>query len=278
MLRYVIAAALALFFVVSILLVSCNDNRTPAVVSKQDSVRLQVDRGRYLVNAVVHCTMCHSQLDFKKFSLPVISGTQGGGGIALHEVDTTFPGKLWFPNITPFALKDWTDSQIARAITKGIRKNGDTLTPIMPFHDFNKMDVEDVTAVVAYIRTLNPVDTSYPARQLFIPVSAFGPLPENDNTKNTKHDPTDKIKYGEYLTSIAGCGGCHTPEKEKPEAGKPFAGGNETRLSAFIVRTANITPDTATGIGAWTEKMFIAKFRNNASPENINRQAGKYNI
>jgi hypothetical protein len=107
------------------------------------------------VNAVVHCTMCHSQLDIKKFSLPVIPGTEGGGGIAFHEVDSTFPGKLWFPNITPFALKDWTDAEIARAITKGIRKNGDTLTPALPFHDFNKMYKEDVASVIAYLRTLN---------------------------------------------------------------------------------------------------------------------------
>jgi hypothetical protein len=41
--------------------------------------------------------------------------------------------------------------------------------------------------------------------------------------------------------------------------------------------SANLTPDTATGIGAWTEEMFIAKFRNNSSRENLNREPGKYN-
>ena len=146
----------------------------------------------------------------------------------------------------------------------------------MPFHEFSKMDKDDVTAVIAYIRTLKPVDTSYPARQLFIPLSVFGSLPENDYTKNTIHDTADKIKYGEYLISISGCADCHSPGEGTPEKGKLFAGGKEHKLPGVKVRSANLTPDTATGIGAWTEEMFILKFRNNSSRENLNREAGKY--
>ena len=277
MLRHATAAVLAMFLVVYFFSYSCNDNHTQAVLSKEDSLKLQVERGNYLVHSVVHCFFCHSQLDFKKFSLPMVPGTEGGGGIALHELDSTFPGKLWFPNITPFALKEWTDTEIARAITKGITKNGDTLTPVMPFHEFSKMHEEDIASVISYIRTLKPIDTSYPKRQLLVPVSVFGPLPGNDYTTNIKPDTADKIKYGEYLVSIAGCAGCHTPAKGKPEAGKPFAGGNEDKFPEFTVRTANLTPDTATGIGAWTEEMFVAKFRTNSSRENLNREAGKYN-
>ena len=277
MLRQTTAAVLAMFFIVSFFSNSCNDNNTHVVLTKEDSLKTEVDRGDYLVHSVVHCTFCHSQLDFKKFSLPVIPGTEGGGGIVLHELDSTFPGKLWFPNITPFALKDWTDGEIARAITKGIRKNGDTLTSVMPFHDFSKMCKEDVASVIAFIRTFKPIETSYPNRQLLVPVSAFGPLPENDYITNIKPDTADKIKYGEYLVSIAGCSGCHTPGEGTPQAGKLFAGGNENKFPEFTVRTSNITPDTATGIGTWTEEMFIAKFRNNSSRENIDREAGKHN-
>jgi hypothetical protein len=102
-------------------------------------------------------------------------------------------------------------------------------------------------------------------------------LPDKDYTKNIKPDPVEKIKYGEYLTSIAYYGDCHTPAKGKTKEGKLFAGGNEDKELDFIVRSANLTPDTATGIGGWTEEMFIAKFRSNSSPENFNREAGKYN-
>jgi hypothetical protein len=277
MLKYFTTAIIAVLIITAAFLNACNNSSGPAVLSKEDSLKQQIVRGDYLVHSVVHCLFCHSQLDLKKFSMPVIPGTEGGGGIALHEFDSTFPGKLYFPNITPFALKDWTDDEIARAMTKGIRKNGDTLTSIMPFHDFSKMYKDDIAAVVAYIRTLKSIDSSYPKRQLFIPISAFGPLPDNDYTKNTKPDTSDKIKYGEYLVTIAGCGGCHTPAEGLPEAGKPFAGGNETKFTAFTVRTANLTPDTATGIGAWTEEMFITKFRNNSSRESLSNEPGKHN-
>jgi len=274
MLKRISIAIISVLVVLTVLLNACNNDSGISALSKEDSLKLKVDRGSYLVHSVTHCTMCHSQLDFTKFSFPVIPGTEGGGGIALHEFDSTFPGKLYFPNITPYKLKDWTDGEIARAITHGINKDGDTLLPIMPYHDFSRMAKEDVESVIAYLRTMDTVDTSYPKRQLFIPVAMFGggPLPDNDYTTNTRPDSTDKIKNGQYLISIAGCEGCHSPDTTKH-----FAGGFEEKSPGFTVRSGNLTPDSATGIGAWTEEMFIAKFRSNSSPENVNREAGKYN-
>ena len=50
---------------------------------------------------------------------------------------------------------------------------------------------------------------------------------------------------------------------EKGKAvGQPFAGGFEFRFpNGSIVRSANITPDKATGIGAWDRDTFIRKFK-----------------
>jgi hypothetical protein len=277
MLKYFSTVMLAALVITTACLNACKNNSGPAVLSKEDSLKQQLDRGNYLVNSVVHCLHCHSQADFEKFSLPPKPGTEGGGGIAIHELDSTFPGRIVIPNITPNGLKDWTDQEIARAVTKGIRKNGDTLLPTMPYDVFSKMTGYDVDAVIAYIRTLKPIETNYPKRELFIPASMFGPLPANDYTTNIKPDTADKIKYGGYLVSIAGCKSCHTPVEGMPNAGKLFAGGNEDKFPTFTVRAANITPDTATGIGGWTEAMFIAKFRNNSTPENLSRNAGKQN-
>jgi len=87
-----------LFLVVSVVfLMACNSNNpTRAALSKEDSLQKQLDRGNYLVNSVVNCVDCHSQLDLNKFSLPVVPGTEGGGGMAVHEL-IEIPGKIYIP-------------------------------------------------------------------------------------------------------------------------------------------------------------------------------------
>ena len=258
---------------------ACNSSTdTTAASTPEDSIQGLMARGDYLVHSVVNCVDCHSALDTNKFSFPLVPGTEGMGGLALHEVDQ-IPGKVWIPNITPFALKDWTDEEIARAITRGINKNGDTLFPVMPYHGLSHMAKEDVDAVITYIRALKPIENTIPKREMYMPMSAFGPLPDNDYKQNTIPDSTDMVKYGEYLVSIAHCTDCHTPftPEGAPDFAKYLAGGHRFENRFFTVTVANITPDSATGIGTWTEAMFLAKFRTNAAPENLNTTPGKKN-
>ena len=61
----------------------------------------------------------------------------------------------------------------------------------------------------------------------------------------------EKIERGRYLAVLGDCVACHTSP-----GGKPFAGGValETPFGALV--GPNITPDLATGIGAWTEADF----------------------
>src|SRR5580692_3725265 len=58
------------------------------------------------------------------------------------------------------------------------------------------------------------------------------------------------IARGAYLAAAAGCDQCHT---DKAEGAHPFAGGRRLTTGFGIVVTPNITPDRATGIGAWSE-------------------------
>lgn len=271
---------ISVLFVFAIMIFySCNSNTGEMAVSKEDSVRQLYERGNYLVHSVVNCIDCHSSFQLTKFSLPIVPGSEGGGGFPLHLIDSTIPGIIYIPNITPYRLKDWTDEEIARAITKGINKNGDTLFPIMPYHGLSRLAPEDVDAIVTYIRSLKPIEDTIPARQMFVPMAMFGPLPDNDYKANKKPDTTDLIKYGEYLVTIAHCTDCHTPftKEGPPDMTKYFAGGQHFNLPAFSVTVANITPDSATGIGSWTEEMFIKKFRENASQEKLNSEPGKLN-
>ncbi len=61
---------------------------------------------------------------------------------------------------------------------------------------------------------------------------------------------------GKYLTVAGNCEGCHTAP-----GGQPFAGGNSVATPFGAIRSPNLTPDRATGIGAWTDEDFIRAMR-----------------
>jgi Cytochrome c len=260
---------------------SCNDNKTeePQATENKDSIA-KVERGRYLANYVAVCIDCHSTRDITKWSLPVVPGTEGGGAGFPFGKDVGVPGMVFPPNITPFALKDWTDDEIAKAIVQGINKKGDTLFPIMPYHNYSRMAKDDIYLIIAYLRTLKPIDSLKPPRKLEISMSMLGPLAQTDLSKNVKPDPSDKVKYGEYLVTFASCGDCHTPRDMKtgiPDFSKAFSGGFVFSTPFFKVAVANITPDSATGIGALTEDAFVQKFQGNAADGKVNTNPGREN-
>lgn len=67
---------------------------------------------------------------------------------------------------------------------------------------------------------------------------------------------------GAYLFAMAGCAGCHTRR-----GGTPLAGGREIASPFGVFVSPNITPDTATGIGGWTEADFIRAMTLGLSPD-----------
>jgi mono/diheme cytochrome c family protein len=113
----------------------------------------QVARGSYLVE-FGGCGDCHTPGHFAGKNDPrILGGSDVGFGI---------PGVGVFvgPNLTPdkaTGLGNWTDQQIANAITKGERPDGRILSPIMPWKGFSHLLPSDVMAIVAYLRTLKPV-------------------------------------------------------------------------------------------------------------------------
>jgi hypothetical protein len=221
---------------------------------------------------------CHSKRDITKFALPMVAGFEGGGHVVPFGKAEGVPGEVTPPNITPFALKDWTDDEIVRAVVEGINKKGDTLFPAMPYHNFSRLAKDDIYSIVAYIRTLKPVETVMPARKLEIPPSMFGPLPENTLATNKKPDPSDKVKYGEYMITAAVCGECHTPmTPQGPDFSKAYSGGFVFDAGFMKVAVGNITPDSATGIGTWTEDAFVQKFKTNAAQTEKGEDPGKFN-
>ncbi len=262
---------------------SCKGKKAETPVSgKEDSVNNVLERGKYLVEHVAACLDCHSKRDFTKYSGPVTAGTEGGGGMLFDE-KFGLPGKLYSKNITPdpeTGIGNWTDEEILRAITQGINKKGDTLFPLMPYVNFNHMAKPDLLSIIAYIRTLKPIKNEVPARQLMMPISAVYPakflLPTVDN--NQMPPESDPVKYGMYLITMADCGTCHSPlTPQGPDMTRMYAGGYTFELPTNKVTSANITPDSTTGIGTWTEERFMNKFTPYREEKNYNYDPGKQN-
>ena len=126
------------------------------------------------------------------------------------------------------------------------------------------MDKEDIYAIIAYIKTLPAINggvttasnSDFPMNFIIntIPQEpAFQPIPDKSN----------QAAYGEYLTTMASCVHCHTPQDEQGQFIEEmnFAGGMEFPIpTGGTVRSSNITPHK-TGIGSWTKEAFIARFK-----------------
>lgn len=225
-------------------------------------------RGAYLANHVAVCIDCHSTRNWEYFAGPIVPGTEGKGGEEFNE-SFGFPGTIYAHNITPAALGSVSDGVLYRAITTGVDKNGKAMFPLMPYTRFNTMSEEDVLSVIAYIRTLKPVENTPPETKLNFPLNLIVRTIPMKRTPQPEPDTSDIYAYGKYLVNAASCIECHTQQvKGEPLAGMEFAGGFAFPFpDKSVVRSANITPDEETGIGAWSETDFITKFKFFDTPE-----------
>lgn len=220
----------------------------------------KVARGKYLANHVSVCMDCHSTRDWSIFSAPLVDGTLGKGGEVFDE-NLGFPGRFVAPNITPAGLKDWTDGEIFRAVTCGVNKDGKALFPIMPHPNFGRMDENDIHAIIAYIRSLTPIENKTEASVATFPMNfILNTIPKPAEFTKLP-SPSDQVAYGKYLVNAASCNDCHTKKVKGKIAGESFAGGFEFKFpDGSIVSSMNITPDP-TGIGTWDKETFISRFR-----------------
>lgn len=69
---------------------------------------------------------------------------------------------------------------------------------------------------------------------------------------------------GDYLFCAAGCGGCHTDEKNR---GPALAGGAAIKTPRGTFYGPNISPDPAHGLGRWREADFLRAMRAGVRPD-----------
>jgi hypothetical protein len=221
----------------------------------------QIERGRYLANHVAVCMDCHSRRDWSYFSGPLMPGTLGQGG-ERFDAATGLPGVVISKNITPAGIGEWSDGELHRAITGGLRRDGAALFPLMPYDAYRFMPEEDVLAIMAYVRSIPPIANEVPEHDLDFPLSLLvNAIPKPAEPRSVNR--LDPVEYGGYLATVGGCIWCHTPVNERGQTVREaaLAGGHEFPMGGFLARSANITPDPETGIGTWTREDFLARFR-----------------
>jgi hypothetical protein len=109
--------------------------------SAQTSENDPVKRGRYVFALAGGCG-CHT----------AEGGSTNAGGRPLRTPFGTFYGT----NITPdptYGIGKWTDKELIDGIRLGTRPDGSVMSPVMPYPAFSGMGDEDVSALVAYLRT-----------------------------------------------------------------------------------------------------------------------------
>ncbi|MEB2775946.1 cytochrome C [Algoriphagus sp. D3-2-R+10] len=236
---------------------------SPAPTLTIDPSPDRVARGAYLANHVTVCVDCHSERDFSVFSGPIKSGTIGSGGDRFDQ-SMGFPGVFFARNITPTGISDYTDGELYRLITTGVTNDGRAMFPLMPYPYYGKMDPQDIYDIIAYVRTLDPIEKEIPDSKADFPVSLILKTIPKDATPQPKPAKTDQVAYGGYLINAAACMECHSPVDAQGTilAGKEYSGGREFAFpDGSVVRSANLTQDEKTGIGSWSEDMFLGRFK-----------------
>jgi mono/diheme cytochrome c family protein len=237
----------------------------PASSIKVSMAPERVARGKMIFELLGDCSGCHSGHDFTRIGNPADPAKRGAGQV-LSDLITGLPGVVVAANLTPdpeTGLGSWSDGEKIRAIREGVDRNGRALFPLMPYTGYRDMSDEDVESLVAYLNSLPPVKNLLPTTKISFPVNLFIKGVPQPVGKVASVNRADKLTYGKYLvTAVSGCGGCHTPlEKGQPVPGKEFAGGRMFDAPSLgTVRSANITPDSETGIGKWSEDFFVKKF------------------
>lgn len=110
-----------------------------------------VEYGAYLAT-IGHCLVCHSPMDDK--GMIQMETMAGAGGMQ-------FPGPWGVSvsaNITPTGIGHYSDDELKKVLTTGVRPDGTHLLPPMPVAYLANMTGQDVDALVMYLRTLAPKD------------------------------------------------------------------------------------------------------------------------
>jgi mono/diheme cytochrome c family protein len=229
-------------------------------VSNAAMAESPAERGNYLVNTIMACGNCHTPRDGD--GRPIADKALSGG--------STFDTPAFIataPNITPDAetgIGSWSDAEIRRALVEGVRPDhghlsGVALAAIMPANFYKALLPDDLTAIIAYLRSVKPVRNQVADPVYKAPVRR-DPYPDAE-AGFSKAMLADPVRRGAYLVTIGHCMECHSAWSRGVSDFKTGLGhggrafppreGSPEGTAASIA--ANITPHPTAGIGAWSD-------------------------
>jgi hypothetical protein len=184
------------------------------------------------------------------------------------------PGTFRAPNLTPdleTGIGNISDGEIARAIRYSINHKNNYM---MPFMAYQGLSDEDLSAIISFLRSQEPVRNEIEESKYSIlgkALLAFGTAtPVSPSSTPLEFlVPDSSVQYGSYIANAVGnCLACHTERDLKSGSliGPSFAGGAyfppEPFAEGYSYVSPNLTPDPETGIITdWDVNTFIARFR-----------------
>ncbi len=214
-----------------------------------------VEQGAYVAR-LGDCVACHT----------AIGGPAYAGGLHIK----TPIGSIFSTNITPdkdHGIGTYTLEDFARAVREGIRKDGTTLYPAMPYPAFSRMSDDDIKALYAYfMKGVKPLPVANKPAEIPWPLSMRWPLSLWQSFFAPAASPfkaapgTDpEIARGEYIVTGPGhCGACHTPRGFALQEQALDASGGPAFLSGGAPIDNWVAPslrnDPIVGLGRWSEE------------------------
>lgn len=230
----------------------------------------RVQQGTKLASML--CKSCHYSNDTKKFT-----------GRQMTEVDQF--GTIVSKNITNDSvagIRNWTDGQLVYFIRTGIHPTGKYVPPYMP--KLIHISDEDLFSVISFLRSdhqwVQADNTRQPeTKPSFLVkflcfIGAFKPF-DYPTKPIPGPDTTDQVKLGKYIALYQlECFACHSKDFAKNDYLTPenspgfFGGGNELKNEeGKKIISRNLTMDTETGIGTWTEDDFVKAVKSGIHPK-----------
>lgn len=263
-----------------------------------------LERGQVLAD-IMMCSTCHTYLSTKDGLQIFNDDVRLSGGI---KIVSPPDGVFYSSNITPdeeTGIGNWKVSDIKRAITKGIGKEGNGLR-VMPYQFYSRITEEDLNSLVGYLRNLPPIRHRIPDNESLSAIDKIvagfrfvipfiegpsqdwfygdaGNLAEvADHSPKKPYSPSPKsiepliidpiettpeIEKGKYLVTIAACAFCHTPVTIRGQSkALAFAGGFKVvDPICGTIYSRNITSDKETGIGDWSKEEVADAIRHGIS-------------